>query len=285
MNTLTIAQALAQECATEDKLSQQWVYDRRNDAEYLLCHVLQKNRAWLISHSDDVIEPQVLHEFQQLLKRRAAGEPIAYLTGTKGFWNLDLCVTPATLIPRADTEVLVEVALSKIPPDSAVTILDLGTGTGAIALALAQERPRAQVHAVDYSVQALAVAAINVQRAGLKNVELQHSDWFSAVGDHQYDCIVANPPYIEKDDPHLSQGDLRFEPMFALVSGVDGLRDLNRICQQAPKYLKNGAYLILEHGWQQGGAVRQLLLENGFSDIQTVLDLEQRERVSYGRSV
>lgn len=254
----------------------------RRDAEILLSHLLEKPRAWLYAHSEDEVSDDVVDAFRSLSQRRAEGVPIAYLIGHREFWTLDLTVTPAVLIPRHDTELLVESALRHIPQRSQCRIVDLGTGSGAIALSLARERPNSCVVATDVSAEILSVAKANAERLGIGNVEFICGDWFSALGNVSFDAIVSNPPYIASDDAHLSQGDLRFEPREALVSGIDGLDSIRQIVRGAPQHLKPGGWLLIEHGFDQGGAVRQLFAECGFVDIYTSRDVEKRERVTAG---
>ena len=253
------------------------------DAEWLLLHVLQRPRSWLYAHADDRLDAARQREFDALLERREAGEPVAYLTGRRGFWTLDLGVTPDTLIPREDTERLVELALERLPMGVPSTVADLGTGSGAIALAIARERPQARVVATDRSAAALAVAAANAGSAGVRNVEFVHGDWLAPLAGRCFDLIASNPPYIRSDDRHLSEGDLRFEPATALASGVDGLDDIRRIVAAAPAHLEPGGWLLLEHGHDQGPAVRELLRAAGFADVGTACDLEGRDRVGSGR--
>jgi len=253
------------------------------DTEMLLAHALGRDRAWLYAHADDALPVEQAIAFHRLLARRAAGEPIAYLTAHREFWSLDLAVTPAVLIPRAETELLVELALQKIPQGAQVDIADLGTGSGAIALALARERPRARVLASDASVAALAVAHGNAQRLRIDNVEFLESDWFAAIGARRFDIVVSNPPYIAENDAHLGQGDLRFEPLAALASGADGLDAIRVLVRDAPAHLKPGGWLLFEHGFDQGPACRALLERGGFADVFTAADLEGRDRVSGGR--
>lgn len=252
------------------------------DAEHLLADVLQQPRAWLFAHADDVVDVQARSMFSALVQRRAAGEPVAYLTGHVGFWTLDLQVTPAVLIPRADTEVLVEAALQRLPMNAGLRVADLGTGSGAIALAIAIERPCIEMVAVDASTAALQVARDNAARLHLGNVTFREGDWCAALGEDRFDLIVSNPPYIAQDDPHLRSGDLRHEPLPALVSGRDGLDAIRTIVNCAPAHLDVGGWLLLEHGWQQGAAVRELLQRADFADVATLLDLESRERVTLG---
>ncbi|WP_397608169.1 peptide chain release factor N(5)-glutamine methyltransferase [Silanimonas sp.] len=258
--------------------------EARADAELLLAHVLGKDRTWLFTHAGDPLDDAAALRFEALVERRRAGEPVAYLVGQRGFWRFDLEVTPDTLIPRADTECLVEQALARLPNDRPLRLLDLGTGTGAIALALANERPRAGVVAVDLSPGAAAVARRNALRVGVaERVEVREGAWFAPVAGERFDLIASNPPYIEDDDPHLAEGDLRFEPRSALASGADGLDDLRLIVRDAPAHLRPGGWLLVEHGWQQGTAVRALFDAAGFNDIGTVGDLEGRDRVTLGR--
>ncbi|SHL72503.1 peptide chain release factor N(5)-glutamine methyltransferase [Rhodanobacter sp. OK091] len=255
----------------------------RLDAELLLLHVVKKPRSWLFTHADDVPDMDVQTDYARLLDRRANGEPVAYITGHGGFWSLDLEVTPATLIPRPETELLVELALQRLPDDNACSVADLGTGSGAIALAIAHERPHAQVVATDASADALAVARRNAQRHAIGNIAFVHGDWLAPLAGRQFELIVSNPPYIETADPHLGQGDLRFEPVSALASGLDGLDDIRRIVHDAPARLHPGGWLLFEHGWNQGEASRALLQEAGYAEVFTAQDLEQRDRVSGGR--
>lgn len=255
----------------------------RLEAELLLAHVLGVNRAWFFAHADDPANAEATHRFDALVARRAAGEPIAYITGTRDFWSLTLAVTPATLIPRPETELLVELALERLPRGGRV--VDLGTGSGAIALAIAKERPDAMVFAVDASADALAIARHNAQRLGLERVTFAHGDWLAPLAGKQFDLIVSNPPYIESDDHHLREGDLRFEPVTALASGVDGLDDIRRIAVASVPRLVPGGVLLLEHGWNQGASVRAVLADAGFHDPFTARDLEGRDRVSGARHI
>ncbi|QAU23349.1 peptide chain release factor N(5)-glutamine methyltransferase [Dyella sp. M7H15-1] len=252
------------------------------DAEILLAYALSKPRSWLIAHADDMLSAEHAVAYTVLVEQREAGEPVAYITGRRGFWTFDLEVTPATLIPRPETELLVELALDRLPHDADAKVLDLGTGTGAVALALARERPRTQVMATDTSTEALAVAQRNAERHGIKNVSFVHGDWFTPLGERCFDLIVSNPPYIESHDPHLNQGDLRFEPMSALASGQDGLNDIRRIIRDAGRHLVQQGWLLFEHGWNQGDAVRMLLSNASFANVLTMRDLEERDRVSGG---
>lgn len=255
----------------------------RLEAELLLVHVLGKPRSWLIAHADDEMDAAHAAAFDALVQRRSDGEPVAYITGRRGFWSLDLEVTPATLIPRPETELLVELALDRLSISVPVRVADLGTGSGAIALAIAHECRSAQVLATDASHDALAVAQRNAARLGIPNVAFAHGDWLAPLSDPAFDVIVSNPPYIEAGDPHLRQGDLRFEPAVALASGDDGLDDIRRIVAGARAHLKPGGWLLMEHGWNQGDAVRALLHASGYDEVFTAQDLERRDRVSGGR--
>ena len=254
------------------------------EAELLLVHVLGRSHAWLYAHGTDVLAPGDEARFAELVARRVAGEPVAYLTGRRGFWSLDLQVGPGTLIPRPETELLVELALERLPADVPVRVADLGTGSGAIALAIASERPAARVVATDASAAALEVARANAGALGLSRVEFRHGDWFAPLAGERYDLVASNPPYIADGDPHLGQGDLRHEPASALASGPDGLADLRALVGAAPVHLQPGGWLLLEHGHDQGAAVRVLLHEAAFGEVATAVDLEGRERVSLGRT-
>lgn len=253
------------------------------DAEWLLLHALGRSRGWLLAHADDPLQPDIQQAYASLVERRAAGEPVAYLIGTQGFWSLELEVTPATLIPRPETERLVELALQRLPRDSRASVADLGTGSGAIALAIAHERPQLVVTATDASSEAIAVARRNAERLGIANVSFQHGDWLAPLAGQRFDLIVSNPPYIEAADPHLAQGDLRFEPASALASGADGLDDIRRIVIDAREHLRPGGWLLFEHGWNQGNAARALLADADYAEVFTAQDLELRDRVSGGR--
>jgi release factor glutamine methyltransferase len=221
--------------------------------------------------------------FRDLVERRARGEPVAYLTGTRGFHDIELRVAPGALIPRPETEVLVELALQRIPVDADCSVADLGTGSGAIALAIARTRPLAHVIATDTSEAALDIARGNAARLRIDNVEIRRGDWYVGLSDEHFDVIVSNPPYIAERDPHLREGDLRFEPVVALASGADGLDAIRVLVGGARRHLRNGGWLLLEHGFDQGADVRDLLLEHGFAEVFTQDDLEDRERVSGGR--
>ncbi|MCF7221900.1 peptide chain release factor N(5)-glutamine methyltransferase [Marilutibacter chinensis] len=253
------------------------------DAEALLAHALGRPSSWLFAHGDAEPEPQALAAFEALLARRRAGEPIAYLTGRRGFWRFEVRVGPATLIPRPETERLVELALERLPRDVGLALADLGTGSGVIALALALERPRARIDAVDASAAALAVARENARELALPNIRFHLGDWFTPLAGGRYDLIASNPPYIAEDDPHLQRGDLRAEPRAALASGPDGLDAIREIAGGAVAMLKPDGWLLVEHGWEQAAAVRGIFAMAGLVDIATEQDLERRDRVTLGR--
>ncbi len=257
--------------------------DAHHDAELLLAHAMQQSRSWLYAHRDASLSPAELQKFEALIARRVEGEPLVYLIGRRGFWAFDLTVTPDTLIPRPETERLVELALERMSPDSGIRIADLGTGSGAVALALAYERKQAEVIATDVSAAALDVARGNAHTLGLANLQFRQGDWWAPLHGERFDLIVSNPPYIAEDDPHLRRGDLRYEPARALASGRDGLDAIRLIVRDAPAHLQSGGWLLLEHGWAQGAAVRGLLDACGFEAINTCTDLEHRDRVTIGR--
>ena len=277
MSTLKVAELLREAAA---RLPGE---DARHEAEQLLIHVLGVERAWLFAHATDDVDADARQRFEVLLTRRAEGHPLAYLTGRRGFWTLDLQVNTATLIPRPETELLVEQALARLPADDMVRVADMGTGSGAIALSIASERPLATVMATDVLGPTLAVAVKNAQAHGLENVWFRRGHCYAALGADRFDMIVSNPPYIAAGDPHLVQGDLRFEPPPALASGADGLDAIREIVAGAHEHLVPGGWLLLEHGWDQGEAIRALLEQAGFEEAQTVQDLEQRDRVTLGR--
>jgi release factor glutamine methyltransferase len=256
----------------------------RAEAALLLAHALGVSKAWLVAHADDAVESARAESFHDLVMRRTRGEPVAYLVGIRGFHALELEVTSNVLIPRPETELLVDLALQRIPVDADCAVADLGTGSGAVALAIASQRPRARVLATDASLAALNVARGNTARLGLRNVAFAHGDWCAALGTARFDLIVSNPPYIADDDPRLQQGDLRFEPRAALASGADGLDAVRTIIRDARRHLREGGWLLLEHGYEQGAAARDLLARHGYRDVFTERDLENRERVSGGRS-
>lgn len=253
----------------------------RLDAEVLLTHALHKPRSYLRAFAEVDVDAEIEQAFALLVARRAAGEPVAHLTGQREFWSLPLQVTADTLIPRPDTELLVEQALEHIPANADWRIADLGTGSGAIALAIASERPRCHIVACDLSTAALAVAQANAQRLKLNNIEFRHSDWCSALAENeQFEMIVSNPPYIRAADPHLEQGDVRFESRLALVSGEDGLDAIRLILEQAKQHLLSSGWLLLEHGYDQGPQLRELFSEAGYADPKTLQDSGQNDRLS-----
>lgn len=276
----TVAETLAE---AERLLAEQLGLSRREarlEARILACHVLDVETAWLLAHDRDPVEGEHAIHFAGLLGRRLEGEPVAYLLGEREFFGRPFRVTPATLIPRPETEHLVEAALTRGPDNARA--LDIGTGTGCIAVTLKLERPDWQVTAVDLSPEALAVARDNAARLDA-DIRYLHSDLFSALSGQTFDLIVSNPPYVAEADPHMAQGDVRFEPPSALTSGVDGLDAIRAIVSRAATHLADGGWLLLEHGWDQGEAVGHLLAETGFSDVFLDRDLAGHARVSGGR--
>jgi release factor glutamine methyltransferase len=254
------------------------------EVDLLIAHAIDRPLAWLLAHGEFQPEASDLAEIQRLLQARAQGVPVAYLTGRRGFWNFDLAVDAGTLIPRPETELLVELALARLPTDAAARVADLGTGSGAIAIALGSERPRLQLLATDASPAALDVALANACRLGARSIEFRLGDWCAALAvDERFHMILSNPPYLGEGDVHLQQGDLRFEPRSALASGVDGLDAIRRISAKAPLHLSPGGWLLLEHGQSQGVAVREILRSAGLHDVETMRDLESRDRVTLGR--
>lgn len=254
----------------------------RRDAEILLGHVTGRARTYILAFSETVLTRDEEAQLAQLLARRKTGEPVAHLVGEREFWSLPLYVSAATLIPRPDTECLVEQALARLPAAPA-RIVDLGTGTGAIALALASERADCLVTAVDVMPDAVALAQRNLERLGLLNVTVLQSSWFAALADQQFEMIVSNPPYIDECDPHLAEGDVRFEPRSALVAADQGLADLSHIIMQSRRHLVSGGWLLLEHGWTQGEAVRNLFQQAGFHHVETCRDYGGNERLTAGK--
>lgn len=254
----------------------------RRDAEILLGHVTGKSRTYILAFDETILTTEEGAQLEMLLNRRVNGEPVAHLVGMREFWSLPLEVTPATLIPRPDTECLVEQALARLSPEPC-DILDLGTGTGAIALALASERPDCRVTAVDFVADAVALATRNASSLGISNVTIAHSNWFSALEGKTFGMIVSNPPYIDEQDPHLAEGDVRFEPLSALVAADEGLADLAHIIREGRRFLLPGGWMLLEHGWKQGTAVRELYIQAGYDEVETCRDYGGNERLTVGR--
>lgn len=252
------------------------------EADLLLAHVLGVSRAWLFANRERAVPTEQADRFWRLVDRRTAGEPIAYLVGRREFWSLPLIVTPDVLIPRPETELLVQAALDFIPADAAWRVADLGTGSGAVALAIAIERPRCEVHATERSPGALEIAARNVDAVAPGRVTLHAGSWLEPLSG-QFRVIVSNPPYVAAADPHLATGDCRFEPREALTPGDDPLAAIRQIVRAAPPWLEAGGLLAFEHGFEQGEASRALLSGLGYIDVRTLEDLEGRERVTSGR--
>ncbi|AEW44565.1 N5-glutamine methyltransferase, release factors activity modulator [Serratia symbiotica str. 'Cinara cedri'] len=255
----------------------------RRDSEILLGFVTGYARSFLLAFDDMQLTKQEEHQLELLLLRRERGEPVAYLVGEREFWSLPLSVSPVTMIPRPDSEHLVALALERIPMKPSY-ILDLGTGTGAIALALASERLDCTIIGVDVQPKALALAQYNAQKLNISNVQFLLSDWFSALAGYYFELIVSNPPYIDANDAHLINGDVRFEPTVALVSSQHGMADLNAITCQALQYLHPKGWLLLEHGWQQGSHVRKMFINAGFIGVATYRDYGNNERVTIGQN-
>ncbi|WP_406808227.1 peptide chain release factor N(5)-glutamine methyltransferase [Enterobacter chuandaensis] len=254
----------------------------KRDAEILLEHVTGKARTYLLAFGETELTAEQEARLAALLARRKTGEPVAHLVGEREFWSLPLYVSAATLIPRPDTECLVEQTLARLPA-APCNILDLGTGTGAIALALASERPECDVTAVDVMPDAVALAQRNVERLGLRNVTVLQSSWFTALENRSFAMIVSNPPYIDERDPHLAQGDVRFEPLTALVAAREGLADLDHIVTTSRQHLLSGGWLLVEHGWTQGEAVRALFTQAGYTAVETCRDYGRNERLTLGQ--
>ncbi|WP_422528680.1 peptide chain release factor N(5)-glutamine methyltransferase [Serratia fonticola] len=254
----------------------------KRDAEILLGFVTGRARTYLLAFGETPLTAEQAEKLRGLLARRERGEPVAYLVGEREFWSLPLSVSPATLIPRPDTECLVELALERLPA-TPCAILDLGTGTGAIALALASERPDCQLTGIDLQPEAVALAQHNAQKLAINNARFLQGSWFTPVAGQKFALIASNPPYIDEADPHLAQGDVRFEPGSALVAAEQGLADLAAIVQQAADYLEPQGWLLLEHGWQQGENVRTLLNAEGFIAVATHRDYGGNDRVTLGQ--
>ncbi|MDP1659422.1 MAG: peptide chain release factor N(5)-glutamine methyltransferase [Methylotenera sp.] len=259
-------------------------HEAKLEVQLLLQQVLKVNRAWLIAHKNDALQLNNHEMFEALLNRRLSGEPMAYILGCREFYGLELMVTPDTLIPRPDTETLVEAALAKIPQSDHLKVLDLGTGTGAIALAIAKHRPQASVTAVDASSAALEITKKNAHHLNMTNVLFVLGNWFDNITNEKFDVIVSNPPYIEQNDAHLTQGDLRFEPLSALASGIDGLDDIRHIINHCLIYLKPQGWLMLEHGYNQAEQVANLMADTGLTNIEAIRDLGGNDRVTIGKN-
>ena len=256
----------------------------RLDAELLLTHVLKCDRSHLYAHPEATLSRRDLSKFLSLLKRRQQREPMAYLTGIREFWSLNLMVTPEVLIPRPETELLVELALSHMPRESKAEIADLGTGSGAVGLALAYERPLWHITATDISTKALEVASANKAALGLKNISMIQGDWFEPLPHRHFDMVVSNPPYIDASDPHLKASELPYEPYQALVSDTAGLKDIGSIIRDAASHLMTNGYLLIEHGYHQAAAVSTLFQNHGFTNVKTYRDLAGQERVTVGKT-
>ncbi|EEW11169.1 peptide chain release factor N(5)-glutamine methyltransferase [Vibrio mimicus] len=278
--SVTIEAALK---AATEQLQQSGSDSPALDAAVLLCHVLAKPRSYLLTWPDKTLEEPALVSLNALLARRMAGEPVAYILGEREFWSLPLKVSPSTLIPRPDTERLVELALEKAALIEG-ELLDLGTGTGAIALALASELPLRRVTGIDLRPEAVELAQENATRLSILNTQFLQGSWFSPLADGtKFALIVSNPPYIEENDPHLNQGDVRFEPKSALVAEENGLADIRYISTHAPRFLLEGGWLLFEHGYDQGEAVRTILRELGYQSVTTEQDYAGNDRVTLGQ--
>ena len=251
------------------------------DTEILICFVIDKERSFLLTWPENTLSQEQSKHFVELMLRRVAGEPIAYIVNLREFWSLPLQVSPATLIPRPDTEVLVEQVLSQHVNEN-LTCLDLGTGTGAIALALASEKPLWTIEAVDFNHDAVELATRNAKNLGLSHVDIYQSDWFNSVSaDKSFDIIVSNPPYIDAGDHHLDEGDVRYEPKTALVAADSGLADIKIIANHARRFLKPGGFLYIEHGFEQSLAVKKILADFAYSEIETIKDYSNNDRITY----
>lgn len=255
----------------------------RIEARVLLREVLQQSDAWLLAHDDELLTAEQAQQYVALVVRRVGGEPVAYITGRRDFYGREFVVNPSVLIPRPETELLVELALQRLPVGASYRVLDLGAGSGCIGITIAAERPQAQVTLVDASQAALETARANAESWAPGNTTLLRSDWYSSIAKEHYDLIVANPPYVAEGDAHLQQGDLRFEPRSALAAGADGLTDLQRIIAQAPQHLRPGGWLLVEHGFDQAEACAWLLTAAGLDEVFNAPDLAGIPRVSGGR--
>ncbi|MBL1262131.1 peptide chain release factor N(5)-glutamine methyltransferase [Candidatus Methylomicrobium oryzae] len=254
------------------------------DAEILLCLSLEKPRSYLRAWPDRKPEPQQIRRFQALLRQRLQGAPIAYLTGRREFWSREFRVTPAVLIPRPETELLIEISLALLPHDRPAKIIDLGTGSGIIAVTLAKELPQTEVIATDFSQAALEIAKYNAEQHGAAHIRFLHSDWFTSVPSAAFDLVVSNPPYIAENDVHLGQGDVRFEPRSALTAPSQGLADIRTIAGEARRYLRTGGHLLIEHGYDQESAAQAIFRDAGYDQVQTYKDLSGQPRATYGRN-
>lgn len=276
----TIGQALSQ---AADRLTQLPDAEPRLDAEVLLAHLLDVSRTHLFAWPEKALTPEQQTRFDTLISKRLSGKPLAYITGWREFWSMEFEVTPATLIPRPETEILVERALELIPENTPARVADLGTGSGAIAAAVASERPLTRVFASDFSEKSLTVARRNFQRLQLGNIDSNLGSWCQALPrDVDFDLILSNPPYVAEGDPHLDKNGLPWEPDCALTSGTDGLDDIRKIITQAHNHLKPGGQLLLEHGLDQGVPVRELMASAGYQKVSTLQDLAGRDRVTEG---
>jgi release factor glutamine methyltransferase len=255
----------------------------RLEAEILLCHSLDVSRSFLFANPDLAVPMKRRTDFLALVRRRCQGEPMAYLTGKRAFWTMELKVSPDVLIPRPETELLVELALERIPLDLPWRVADLGTGSGAIALAIARERPACEVLASDLSEAALQIARENAQKLALGSVSFYQGSWLEPLPGN-FQLIVSNPPYVDRDDPHLTRGDCRFEPVLALSPGSDGLEAIRHICADAASRLDPGGWLMLEHGSEQANKVREQFVLAGFESVSTRVDLAGLDRVSLGQA-
>ena len=281
--SLKIAQILARDQARLIETLGLEKREARLETQVLLSHALSVSKVFLIAHSDDHLLPEQEYRYTSLIERRLKGEPIAYILGEREFYSLPFKVTPAVLIPRPETELLVELALTYIAQDKPCQVLDLGTGSGAVAITIAKHRPFSSLTAVDHSADALAVARENAAKLGVNAIDFIQSDWYSALSVKKFDIIVANPPYISKNDPHLTQGDLRFEPRMALTDGQDGLACIRAIIAGASEHLMSNGMLFFEHGYDQASACQELLKQHGFEQITSHSDLGGISRITCGR--
>ncbi|MDX5151073.1 MAG: peptide chain release factor N(5)-glutamine methyltransferase [Acidiferrobacterales bacterium] len=253
------------------------------DAQVLLAHALERDRTYIIAHARDVLDSENQKQFQQLVAQRIDGAPVAYLTGRQEFWSLPINVTPDTLIPRPETELLVELALEKIPQEKEFQVADIGTGSGAIALAIASERKHSRVVASDSSQEAIRGAQENARQLGIPNIEFTAGSLFEPFVDRKFNLIVSNPPYVPENDPHLLEGDVRFEPRGALAAGPDGLDVIRRLVEDVGRYLLPGGWLLIEHGYDQEASIGELFQQAGFEEIECYRDLAGQPRVTIGR--